>query len=399
MASKSLLYSISSDYNPVLGAIAARLRTQSPPALQDFLIRDGLERGIRQVEIWFRTKGCHLFLNGGCTMCNYGYSDLKSSEDCVDFVKAALSQCQFDAETNLLLSPSGSFLDDWEVPTDTRERILSLVATLPWRLFLFESQANYISVERLNRVKSLLGGRRVQIHMGLESFDPDVRQFSINKDLPWSVFERSRETIKSFGFEVAVNVLIGAPFLSPRAQILDTMRTLEALSSLEVDEIGVFPVNVKIGTVASWLWQHGYYQTPSLWALVHILTNVSQAIREKITFAWHKPYYPSSAASKKVLARPNFGPEGFSEEENTSELLDLFLNDRDIRPLKALADRSVSYRHWCRMLKDPAPRTKTLPSIVNEMIDDTLGQKWKEHHMQAVRDYLVQYERLESMWS
>jgi radical SAM enzyme (TIGR01210 family) len=386
-------------YNPLLGAVSARLRTLSPPALQDYLVREDLNGGVRQVEVWFRTKGCRLFLQGGCTMCNYGYSTVKAHDSALRFVQTALSQVKLNEATNLLVSPSGSLLDDWEVPPDVRASILEYVSGLPWRKFLFETQANYATEASLRGVTKALGGRPVVVGFGLESADDDVRRYSINKDLPWDLFESRVRLTRALGLAVSVNVLIGAPFLSPARQVVDTLRTIEAVERVGVDEIFLFPVNVKIGTLVAWLWENGYYQQPSLWALIHVLLHSSESARQKTSFAWHKPYYGGdSPVSRKVLARPHLDPSDADEPRIASDLLDAFLADRRVEPLREFADRSAGYSAWRQSLTSLPPRSD-VARVINQLVDEVLGQDWRVRHTDLVRESLAKYQELANTWS
>jgi radical SAM enzyme (TIGR01210 family) len=331
-------------------------------------------------------------------MCNYGYSDLTDSECSIDYVRSALGGVDLNSDSNLLISPSGSFLDDWEVPPSVRHRILDDVSELPWREFKFETQAQFVCKEKLNAVKERLHGRRVMISVGLESANDDIRRLCINKNLEWGVFLQSLERIKSFGFAVSVNVLVGAPFLGPMKQLLDTLQTIETLVNLGVDEIFIFPVNVKVGTLVGWLWKNGYYETPSLWSLIYLLTRVSPRALGRVSFAWHKQYYGTgSAVAKKVLSRPQFTFADERESTHVSTMLDQFLKERDVTSLRQIAATSVSFSKWLTSLSEECV-IGDVRNVIGTMVDSVLGPRWKATHRDSLNVYLDEYDRHSRLW-
>lgn len=309
-------------------------------------------------------------------MCNYGYSSLTAPDIMASFVEQGLKSAILDTSTNLLVSPSGSLLDDWEVPEATRRKILRLVSRAPWRQFLFETQANFVSDHALTDTQALLSHRPMKIVLGLESFREDVRRLCINKDLPQSLFLEAVERIHRHGIETSINVIIGAPFLELRQQIEDVLHTILELSRLGVTEIFLFPVNVKIGTLVQWLWENGLYNPPSLWALVYIILNTPGSARRLISFAWHKEYYAEvSDVTKKVLQRPVFTNTEKAEIHNLSEMLERYLQTRDPQELSAAARTSAGFQSWLETLNAPSA-SMDCRSILVRMTGEVLGQSW-----------------------
>lgn len=380
-------YQQSPEYNPILGAASRRLRRRSPPSKLDYLVREDWNFGVRQVEIWFRSKGCHYFLQGGCTMCNYGYSALKNPSVMVDYVAQALSTLKLDETIDLMVSPSGSFLDPWEVPPDVRATIMAGVAKLPWRQFGFETQANFIGDAVLKEVSAAIGNRPVKIAIGLESFDADVRRLCINKDLPQSTFLEAISCASRHGMDTSVNVVIGSPFLGLTMQVADTTASANALAALGVTEIFLFPVNVKVGTLVEWLWRRGHYVPPSLWTLLHIILSVDEHVRQRIAFAWHKEYYTEfDDVSNKVVHRPMKAELFKSEMLELSGLLENFLMTRDAEPLSRFASRSDAYRAWVNDLHEEVGLVN-YGAVIEELIVDVLGAAWRDRHAVEISNF------------
>ena len=385
-------YEKTNQYNELLGAAARKIRGGAPPASDNYLVREDTYDGTRFVEIWFRSKGCHLFLNGGCTMCNYGYSRIRSIDEQVGFVQSALNSVEITKNDRLLVSPSGSFLDDWEVNPEVRNRILDLIANQDWHEFGFETQANFVSSQTLKAVKDRLGDRPVFVEIGIESADELVRRYSINKDLPWSLAEQAFGAIHECGFRSVANVLLGSPLLSPRKQVDDAIRSILILDELEIDEIFLFPANVKAGTLVGWLWEKGYYGAPSLWALFHVIATLPKDVADKLAFAWHRTYYPDSqSVQEKLRKTPDL--EGAEEEVvEGRKLLDSFLIDKNQAEVICFLKNAKGYMEWRASLSN-GPKLN-IADVVSHLASDVVSRDLSE----ADRNLLDVYRTLQEIW-
>ena len=385
-------YEKTNQYNELLGAAARKIRSGVPPASDNYLVREDTYDGTRFIEVWFRSKGCHLFLNGGCTMCNYGYSKIRSNDEQVSFVQSALSSVKITKNDRLLVSPSGSFLDDWEVNPEVRNRILDLVSEQDWCEFGFETQANFVSNQSLKAVKDKLGDRPVFVEIGIESADELVRRYSINKDLPWSLAEQAFSAIHEYGFRSVANILLGSPFLSPRKQVEDTIRSILILDALGIDEIFLFPANVKAGTLVGWLWEQGYYGAPSLWALFHVIATLPKDVANKLAFAWHRTYYhDSQAVQQKLRKTPDL--EGAEEEVvKGRKLLDSFLIDRNQAEVIRFLEKAEGYVEWRRSLSD-APKLN-VADVIAHLTRDVVSRDLSEDD----QNLLEVYRTLQDIW-
>jgi radical SAM enzyme (TIGR01210 family) len=299
-----------------------------------------------------------------------------------------------DPQTNLLVSPSGSFLDDWEVPGATRREILGLVSALPWRQFLFETQANFVSDQSLVEIRSLLGDRPVKVVLGLESFDEHIRHLCINKDLPQSMFLEAVERIHHNKMETSINVLIGAPFLSTRHQIDDVLSSIAELCRLGVSEIFLFPVNIKVGTLVHWLWERGLYDEPSLWALVHIILRAPPDAQGLLSFAWHRVYYAEmSDVARKVVKRPEFAGSTGDEIEHLSEVLEGYLATRDRSELASVAEKSDDYRRWLETIDADRSVSCDYGSILKVIAGEILGREWLVENIAEIEELTGEFSR------
>ncbi len=288
-------YTFSGEHNPFLSAISVRLLKQSPKVLHDHLTRESVDFGRRAVEIWFKTAGCRYFLRGGCSMCNYGYSNKVAPDTMIGAVTEAVTQAGIGPDDQLVISPSGSLLDPGEVPDAVYAHIMSLVRDSGCYSFNSENQAVYVTDEAMKRYRAELPDQRLHVTSAIESADPWIRRNVLNKDLPTSLFLSALAAAHEQGVLFGTNILLGTPFLSEREAIDDTIRSARWALSQGVDEICVFPVHVKIGTLTHWMWQRGLFRPPSLWSLVKVLAAFEESDLQHITIAWHKTYYVDAA--------------------------------------------------------------------------------------------------------
>ncbi len=326
--------SLSEEYNTFLGKISSRLVRLSPPANQNFLVRSSIMNNAPMIEIWFRTRGCHYFLQGGCTMCNYGFGPKVLADDMVEYVRQALATVKTDERTYLLISPSGNMLDDWEVPQEAREGIWRLIAGLPWALYLCESQAKYITDDRIGRMSDILKHRPTQISIGLESANPWILHFSINKDLPLDQYGQAVQVLKRHHVLCNANIILGAPFLTPKEAIEDSVNATRWAFEQGTDECFVLPINVKRGTLVQWLWERKMYSAPSLWSLVEVLHRLGAELASRTGTAWYKTYYKENKALQaKYLRSPQTCPKC---QDWVIQQLDSFLVSRDFAIIQEL---------------------------------------------------------------
>lgn len=278
--------------NSFLDQVCAQLKEERAPGTDklNYTLRVEEIAGAPFVTLWFRTRGCRHDASGGCTMCNYGISSPVTTEQMVEYVHAGLSTIPENQNLTLLVSPSGSMLDDWEVPEDARANIFRLVNACPGRTYLCETRAETVTEQRVRQLAQLITTKVPCVEMGLESADPWIMRYCINKKLAPNLFVHSTELLHKYGVRAVANILVGAPFLSPREAIDDAVRTVEWAIAQGVDNCVLFPVHVKQWTLVEWLWRHGYYSPPSLWSLIEVLARVGPTHSSRTTISWYKIY-------------------------------------------------------------------------------------------------------------
>lgn len=241
-------------------------------------------KGANRLMIVLTTRGCEYAHNndGGCTVCgfmNHAREDITDGE-IVGQLDFAVDNLDLDGVKEVDLLTLGSFLNDREVSPETRTHLLGKLADMPEvEVVSIESRAEYVSVEKLNRVRELLGGKMVDFGIGLESADDHVRNKIINKGLSKKAFERVVKQVKEAGCSLLVYLLIKPPSLSETEAIEDAVKSVdyvfETARRFDVRARVAFePVFICENTYLETLFRDAKYRLVNLWSVVQIVKRV-----------------------------------------------------------------------------------------------------------------------------
>lgn len=291
--------------NRFLDSVCRKLKTHRQPDRQEltYAIRQERVNGRMFASLWFRTRGCRRGQHGGCTVCNYGHARPPSATEMVNSVREGLLGLNQDETAALLVSPSGSMFDEWEVPNGARKGILSLIRETPCRSFTCETRADTVTDDRVREYASFLGNKAASVEIGLESASAWVLKYCLNKSLKPGSYLKAIRLLRKHGIRSIANIMLGSPFLSPRESIDDAVFSVVWALSNGTDECVLFPVHVKRWTLAEWLWRRGLYSPPSLWSLVEVLWRLGPQRTRRVTISWYRPYRQRTARSELDLAR------------------------------------------------------------------------------------------------
>jgi len=313
-------------------------------------------RGEEEAGVWFRTRGCRFDRAGGCTMCNYSAGPPTTAEEMVAAVRAGLTEVPLGV-THLLVSPSGNFLDPWEVPVLARRAILDLVASYP--RISFETRPETVSADVLAEVRPSLGGRG-NVYLGLETADPWVAHYAFNKSVSPQDVGRAIGQLRAAGMESTVNVLLGAPFLAPAAMVEDALQAARFALAAGASRLCLLPVHVKASTVLEALWRLGLYTPPSLWAYVELIFRLGREVaKTRVELAWYDSY-----GSTAVLASPTTCP---ACHKDVLGQLSAFAETSRFALIEALYDNPCRcHQDWLAKSRWSAP--------------DRVGAAWEAYH-------------------
>ena len=343
------------------------------------------------VQVWFRTRGCRHNHCGSCTMCDYSVSDPVPPEQMVAYVEAAIAELDFEPAV-LLLNASGSVWDDWEVPAEARLGVYEVLSQFPQTTFVFETHADTVSKAKIDECTAVLGKERVKIEMGLETADPWVLGYCVNKALNLQDFKRAVRILKQQGIDCAANILIGIPFLTPTETMEGAIRSVKWAFREGVDWCVLFPVHVKPWTLVHWLAERGMYTPVSLWTLVEIISRLELDWLPRIDIAWHKSRQPTPVEYKIASLSPTTCPECYNP---VVELIDEYTcGDQRAQVVQKLVNRSCAcYTLWRAQLEtqSPSPLHERIRVYYQMIGEGVLGRGWWIEHGSSVLDDIMQY--------
>ncbi len=241
--------------------------------------------GLRMMVI-LRAPGCvYARKTGGCTNCGFWHHLTTGGEpvavdDYVAQLRAALDE-HHDALPRVLevdLYCSGSLLADEEVPARARVGLLALCAGLPaLRRVVVESRPEYITRESVAPLSAALApsAATLEVAVGLETVDDDLRCRSIRKGFTLARFEEAAAALAELDVAIGVYLLLkpmGTTEEEAVADVLASGRYLADLSRrLGADlRVALEPTFVPEDTPLHAELLAGRYTPPSLWSVVRV---------------------------------------------------------------------------------------------------------------------------------
>lgn len=337
-----------SKVNPILRRIMAEIYRKRTPLPKKSLTNARMERVRDQAfcEIWFMTPGCSHDALGGCTMCNYGKGCAVTEAEVLEGLRLKIEALPHRLQ-ELIVTPTGSMLDEREVPAALREQIFQLLRQTECCDFFVETRVDTITPERLESMKRHVRAERLNIEIGVECCQDWVLRNCINKNMKCADIGVAADLIHNAQMYVCANVGIGLPFLSERCSIELAKRSIRQLFAAGVDYVVLFPYHVKPGTLSAWLWERQLYKCCSLWAVVEALSGFTADELERIQISWYRNYYEQEG---KVLASPETAPDCM---EDVLSLLDQYKNYPSAASLAPLLAFSGGDRaEWHQALLD-----------------------------------------------
>lgn len=214
-------------------------------------------------------------------MCSYlldGSQEMPTSDQLVEQFETAMVDLKGkQAPLSVKIYTSGSFLDPAEIREDARSAILGIIGSDDRiREVVLESRPEYVEDLVLSDIRRILGDRRIEIGMGLETSSDLVRTVCINKSFDLQDFKRSLATAKQHNIGIRAYVLLKPPLMTEREAMLDAIDTIRVAQSLGVTTVSLNPVNVQNDTLVEKLWNRRKFRPPWLWSVLEVLREASK---------------------------------------------------------------------------------------------------------------------------
>lgn len=225
--------------------------------------------------------GCEWYkATGGCTMCAFSQSTQKytfGGKLYPHFVFMLLFHYAYqmvrkENPEQLYIYNGGSFLSSKEIPFKTQLAILAWVAKhASVQKILVESRANLVTADTLSQYAEAIGGKDLEIALGLESADDKVRNQCLHKGLNKSTFEQAVNLCHQFGCKVFTYVYLKPHCLDEEQAVADAVSTINYCFNVGVDEISLSCAFVQANTLLEKLFRDGKFTPPKLWSILEVI--------------------------------------------------------------------------------------------------------------------------------
>ena len=335
--------------NRLLKAIMQKVHSNRRPLSKTpiTVVRSEVADGKPMCEIWFMSEGCAYDREGGCTMCNYGKGHCVEPSVILKELSIAVQDLP-KAAYNLVVNPSGSFLDEREVSLFLREGIYELLDSVPFESLTIESRADILHIKDLNELKSRYADKRVSVEVGVETLNPWLLRNSVNKGITPSQIENAVHIIHEAGLFGVANIGLGLPFINERTNISEAGKSILDAIAMGFDSVILFPYHVKPGTLLQVLFPEKY-SSVSLWSLVETLTALPSKVLPRVNISWYRNYYTDKS---KIIASPDTCPKC---RDTVLHFLDNYKSAPCDKTLAALSTYTCDCRNAWRKMIDSQP--------------------------------------------
>lgn len=284
-------------------------RETLPSSLTHMIFQSG-----ELVQLWIQTPPCRFSKTGKCTICNYWAGQYIDG-----LLENVLASLRLPASCRtLLINTCGSCLDSREFPDKELSLLLSWIEKENISRVIFETHWTTLTSPVLKKIQAALHGKEIFYEIGVESTNPDVLFFSLNKPSSLSNLTTVIQRIHSYGAQCIANVVFGAPFLFPEEQVEDAANSIRDLFEMGTDYIVLFPVNLKPHTLPEFLCRRSRYDPIPGKLAAELLRGFPAETLPQINIAWFgehveeqvtPPRYCGICGSKSEMLFSRFNTE------------------------------------------------------------------------------------------
>ncbi len=237
-----------------------------------------LKKKGKEFTIILRTKGCSWALGdfGGCSMCGYIQDSTIENIDQIHLInqfnyalQEKINDITSDKEDFIVkIYNSGSFFDDNEISEEVREHIFKKIADITKiKEVVIESRVDYITDEKLKKMKTFLKDKYIEVAIGLETVNDYIRNKYINKGLKFKDFLDAIHLCKKNNVGIRTYLLFKPPFLNEQTAIEDCVNSILKLVELKINTISINPLNIQKNSLVEYLFYQNRYRPPWFYSL------------------------------------------------------------------------------------------------------------------------------------
>lgn len=250
-------------------------------------------KAVPRVMVVLRSTGCeHYGSNQGCSMCAHFDGTTAQPVSTESYLKqwesvlngsAIEEPTQVDFDINsypiICLYNLGSFLNPKEVPPEAAREIFYSLNGLPnLEKIIIESRAEYVTSDALSNIREVYP-RVVEVGIGLESTDSEVRELAHHKNMPdLEVFTDAVQLLHDFEFKALAYVNQKPAFLTEKEGIDDAVATALYAYKVGADSVSIEPTSIQRHSLIDLLSRRGLYRVPWLWSVREVVRGIYDSL-------------------------------------------------------------------------------------------------------------------------
>lgn len=224
--------------------------------------------------------GCEWYKkSGGCYMCGFNESNKRYTHGKLfpSWIFRLLYRLGYQNAVKkkpdvLYIYNGGSFISNNEIPVYVQEFICKEIGKdSKIKKLVIESRAEFVTADKISKLKSLLGEKELEIAIGLECKNDSVREKSVHKGMSLETYEKAVQIIKENSVRVSSYVLLKPLFLSESEAIKEVIETIKYAFSIGSDSVALESAFIQPKTIMEEYYNKGEFKPPYLWSVIEVI--------------------------------------------------------------------------------------------------------------------------------
>ena len=135
--------------------------------------------------------------------------------------------------------------------------------------------------------KRILGDISLEIAIGLETSNDQIRETCIHKGFRYQDYIRAAKIIRAQDCSLRAYLLFKPPFLTEQEAIDDTITSALAAAQDGATTISINPATIHTGTLLEQLWRQKWYRPPWLWSIHQVLGTIREQLPIPVNVICH----------------------------------------------------------------------------------------------------------------
>ncbi|NGX34073.1 MAG: hypothetical protein K1060chlam1_00420 [Candidatus Anoxychlamydiales bacterium] len=233
------------------------------------------DKMIDRLVVFLKGTGCIATKrSGGCTFCGF-YNATNFNEKISDesyfkqFEKTIINSV--DQYPVICIYNDGSLFCEEEISFSVVKKFMEYLENLSFvKKVVLESRIVDLTENKIIELKKIFS-KKLEIAVGFESANSQIRDFCINKSFTNEKFEEIVKFCKKYDVDIIPLMIFKPTFLTEKEAIDDYINSLIYLDQFNLKRIDMEILTIEKDTLAHLLWEKKLFYPPWLWSIVETL--------------------------------------------------------------------------------------------------------------------------------